>query len=175
MSRCRRLATTTPSSFVWWTMGPASQAPFKIESSIAFFTTKAVGEGTGIGLDIVRRILRRHEAQIEVNSCPGRTEFLVTLPIDAKLLVETPAPASQESHAVTLPVILAVDDDREVLGAIERDLRMQYRGQYRVVACNIAGGRPRGGAAATRAVASAVALVPRRSADAGHDRHRAAD
>jgi thioredoxin reductase (NADPH) len=35
---------------------------------------------------------------------------------------------------VTRPVILAVDDDREVLGAIERDLRKQYRGKYRVVA-----------------------------------------
>ncbi len=32
------------------------------------------------------------------------------------------------------PVILAVDDDREVLGAIERDLRKQYRSQYRIIA-----------------------------------------
>lgn len=31
------------------------------------------------------------------------------------------------------PVILAVDDDREVLGAIERDLRRHYRAHYRVV------------------------------------------
>ena len=35
---------------------------------------------------------------------------------------------------MTRPVILAVDDDREVLGAIERDLRKQYRGKYRIVA-----------------------------------------
>jgi thioredoxin reductase (NADPH) len=34
---------------------------------------------------------------------------------------------------VTKPVILAVDDDREVLGAIERDLRRQYRSRYRVL------------------------------------------
>jgi thioredoxin reductase (NADPH) len=32
------------------------------------------------------------------------------------------------------PVILAVDDDREVLGAIERDLRQRYRQTYRIVA-----------------------------------------
>jgi signal transduction histidine kinase len=63
-----------------------------------FFTTKSVGEGTGLGLDIVRRILRRHDAQIEVNSVPGRTEFLVTLPIDAKLLVEAPSPAPPGDH-----------------------------------------------------------------------------
>jgi thioredoxin reductase (NADPH) len=34
---------------------------------------------------------------------------------------------------VIKPVILAVDDDREVLGAIERDLRRQYRSHYRVL------------------------------------------
>jgi thioredoxin reductase (NADPH) len=32
------------------------------------------------------------------------------------------------------PVILAVDDDREVLAAVERDLRQQYRSNYRVIA-----------------------------------------
>jgi len=31
------------------------------------------------------------------------------------------------------PVILAIDDDPEVLGAIERDLRQQYRGDYRIM------------------------------------------
>ena len=31
------------------------------------------------------------------------------------------------------PVLLALDDDREVLGAIERDLRRHYSGQYRVL------------------------------------------
>jgi signal transduction histidine kinase len=46
-----------------------------------FFTTKAVGEGTGLGLDIVRRILRRHEADIDVESVPGRTQFRVMLPL----------------------------------------------------------------------------------------------
>ena len=31
------------------------------------------------------------------------------------------------------PVILSVDDDREVLGAVERDLRRHYRSDYRVL------------------------------------------
>lgn len=35
---------------------------------------------------------------------------------------------------MTKPVVLAVDDDREVLAAIERDLRKQYRVHYRIVA-----------------------------------------
>jgi signal transduction histidine kinase len=44
-----------------------------------FFTTKPVGKGTGLGLDIVRRLLMHNDAAIEVNSKPGRTEFAVTL------------------------------------------------------------------------------------------------
>ncbi len=48
-----------------------------------FFTTKPVGQGTGLGLDIARRLVLRHHGEIEVDSRPGRTEFRVTLPIDA--------------------------------------------------------------------------------------------
>jgi len=46
-----------------------------------FFTTKDVGKGTGLGLDIVRRLVDRHDGDIEVSSQPGRTEFIVSLPI----------------------------------------------------------------------------------------------
>ena len=46
-----------------------------------FFTTKSVGEGTGLGLDIVRRIVDSHRAEIYVESRPGRTEFRVKFPL----------------------------------------------------------------------------------------------
>jgi PAS domain S-box-containing protein len=46
-----------------------------------FFTTKPVGEGTGLGLDIVRRLVDRSDGSIEVESEPGRTEFRVALPV----------------------------------------------------------------------------------------------
>src|SRR5690606_2194570 len=46
-----------------------------------FFTTKDPGQGTGLGLDIARRIVRKHNGDIEVNSRPGRTQFCVLLPL----------------------------------------------------------------------------------------------
>ena len=57
--------------------------PPEIQSRIfdPFFTTKKVGEGTGIGLDLVNRIIKRHNGEIKVNSKPGRTEFHICLPL----------------------------------------------------------------------------------------------
>jgi signal transduction histidine kinase len=46
-----------------------------------FFTTKDVGEGTGLGLDIARRIVNTHGGQIEARIRPGKTEMFVRLPI----------------------------------------------------------------------------------------------
>ena len=58
--------------------------PRQIKSRIfePFFTTKEVGEGTGLGLDIVRRIVRGNGGEIRVDSTPGETSFKVRLPID---------------------------------------------------------------------------------------------
>jgi signal transduction histidine kinase len=50
-----------------------------------FFTTKPVGQGTGLGLDIVRRLIVHNQGAITVASEPGRTEFSVVLPaVDAE-------------------------------------------------------------------------------------------
>ena len=46
-----------------------------------FITSKPVGQGTGLGLDIARQLVRRNNGDIEVDSEPGHTEFRVTLPI----------------------------------------------------------------------------------------------
>jgi signal transduction histidine kinase len=46
-----------------------------------FFTTKKVGEGTGIGLDLVNRIIKRHNGEIKVHSKQDKTEFLICIPI----------------------------------------------------------------------------------------------
>ncbi|AYJ51152.1 ATP-binding protein [Rhodococcus sp. P1Y] len=47
-----------------------------------FFTTKPVGEGTGLGLDISWRIIvKKHQGDLNVESEPGNTRFIVRLPI----------------------------------------------------------------------------------------------
>lgn len=47
-----------------------------------FFTTKPLGQGTGLGLDIVRRLVRHNDGEILVDSQPGRTQFRVALPVN---------------------------------------------------------------------------------------------
>jgi len=48
----------------------------------AFFTTKASGEGTGIGLDISRKIVEKHLGKLSFISEPGCTIFTVQLPVN---------------------------------------------------------------------------------------------
>ena len=61
--------------------GPGIPAPIRERIFDPFFTTKPMGQGTGLGLDIVRRLVRHNDGTNEVESQPGRTEFRVTLPI----------------------------------------------------------------------------------------------
>ena len=59
--------------------------PAAIQSRIfePFFTTKPVGEGSGLGLDNVRRIVEnRHRGSITLESEPGRTCFSICLPVN---------------------------------------------------------------------------------------------
>jgi signal transduction histidine kinase len=61
--------------------GPGVPADIRSRIFDPFFTTKPVGQGTGLGLDIVRRLVKHNDGVIDVVSEPGRTEFRVTLPM----------------------------------------------------------------------------------------------
>ncbi|HWZ60807.1 MAG TPA: ATP-binding protein [Gemmatimonadaceae bacterium] len=57
-----------------------------------FFTTKDVGQGAGLGLDIARRIVSRHGGNIELHQMPGETVFAVRLPASAPVPAVVAAP-----------------------------------------------------------------------------------
>ena len=61
--------------------GPGITASVRERIFDPFFTTKPMGQGTGLGLDIVRRLVLHNAGAIELDSVPGRTEFRVRLPI----------------------------------------------------------------------------------------------
>jgi signal transduction histidine kinase len=75
-------ATREPNAVVVRVIDDGPGIPDEIRDRIfdPFFTTKGVGEGTGLGLDIARRLVERHEGNIDVRSGAGGTEFRVTLP-----------------------------------------------------------------------------------------------
>ena len=97
----------------------------------AFFTTKAPGVGTGLGLSTINGIVKEHGGFITVQSEVGRgTEFKVFLPAQT---VAAAAPAA--AAAASLPqgngeLILVVDDEPSVLNIATRMLTLFG---YRVV------------------------------------------
>jgi len=64
--------------------GPGIPADMMERVFDPFFTTKPPGQGTGLGLDISRRLVRGYNGDITVKSKEGKTEFCVNLQVDKK-------------------------------------------------------------------------------------------
>jgi signal transduction histidine kinase len=77
--------------------GPGIPPEVKSRIFDPFFTTKGVGQGTGLGLDVVNRIIKNVRGQISVTSVPGDTRFQVRIPIQAP--VQAPSSAQENSDA----------------------------------------------------------------------------
>jgi len=94
-----------------------------------YFTTKATGEGTGLGLSVVHGIVKSHKGQITAYSEPGQgTNFHVYLP----RLPEMPDPAIEAVCGEPIPTgterLLVVDDEGQITAMLQDILQnLGYR------------------------------------------------
>lgn len=85
-----------------------------------FYTTKALGKGTGLGLAAVYGIVVEHKGTIKVDSSTKGTTFKIYFPLhDGEICVEkeTPMPKSIKAK------ILAVDDEKILLELLKDILK----------------------------------------------------
>ncbi len=65
-----------------WNTGPGIAPEIVSRIFEPFYTTKPPGQGLGLGLDAVNRIVSRHNGAVTVQSTPAGTCFQVRLPIE---------------------------------------------------------------------------------------------
>jgi len=89
-----------------------------------FFSTKSVGDGTGMGLTVTRRLLTQLEGHVTVRSTEGEgTSFIVSLPaLDRSAPRRTGQSELIPRQTRDLARILVIDDEHAVLRMVERIL-----------------------------------------------------
>ncbi len=110
--------------------GPGMDAPTVARIYEPFFSTKAPGKGTGLGLAMVHTIVRNHHGGIEVESVPGGgTTFRVYFPVEPEeAFQEGAGRKAVRSDATGGRRVLLVDDEPRIAGAARVLLeRVGYR------------------------------------------------
>lgn len=94
-----------------------------------FYTTKAPGEGTGLGLAVVHGIVKTHNGAIEVRSVPGKgTTAAVYLPVSAATADAIPPVPESTLVQGNGKRILYLDDEEAMVVLVQRMLnRLGYR------------------------------------------------
>jgi two-component system cell cycle sensor histidine kinase/response regulator CckA len=107
--------------------------PAEIQEKIfdPFFTTKDVNLGTGIGLSIVNTIVKEHNGKIGFSSGDNGSEFRVRFPVSQAVSdVQIPPQKLQESPKLIDCSVLVVDDEKELLEAMEMILGLSIKKVY---------------------------------------------
>jgi CheY-like chemotaxis protein len=87
-----------------------------------FYTTKDVGQGTGLGLSVVHGVVQQHGGMIHVESEPGRgTTFEIYLPVQ-EAVAESSCQQSRDSVAGGTETILLAEDEPLVRDVVARVL-----------------------------------------------------
>ncbi|MBN2707102.1 MAG: response regulator, partial [Deltaproteobacteria bacterium] len=91
-----------------------------------YFTTKAVGKGSGLGLAVTHGIVKRHRGFIQVASEPGRgSTFQVCIPVVEDASPATAAVVVEDASLKGRERILLVDDESLVVDVGQDILRIQ--------------------------------------------------
>lgn len=118
------IADLEPGAHVWMEV---SDTGCGMEPAVAerifepFFTTKQVGEGTGLGLAVVRSVVRSHRGALTMRTRPGvGTTFELYFPVPAAAVpVAAPAPAKEAFARGQGQRILVVDDETMVARSMQ--------------------------------------------------------
>jgi two-component system, cell cycle sensor histidine kinase and response regulator CckA len=104
--------------------GPGMDEETRVRIFDPYFTTKAMGEGSGMGLAIVHGIVKSHQGSIRVLSAPGKgSRFEVLLPV---LQVEPAARAGgKNDHWQQSAGRVLLVDDEEMIVEIGREMLEQ--------------------------------------------------
>jgi PAS domain S-box-containing protein len=104
--------------------GPGVPAPYRQLIFEPFFSTKEIGQGTGLGLFVCRNIVRGFSGEIDVEDRPGGGAlFRVTLPAAPQATAAAAAPAPAARTASRGGHIVLIDDDTMVAKALALQLR----------------------------------------------------
>ncbi len=81
-----------------------------------YFTTKGIGEGTGLGLSVIHGIVRNHNGHITVHSeCGKGTAFHIYLPVAAGRSVASSLISDEALSPTGNENILLVDDEEQII------------------------------------------------------------
>lgn len=103
--------------------GPGIPADIQRKIFSPFFTTKPMGKGTGLGLNISFNIVQKHKGEIKVFSRPGKTCFSVCLPINFEHVANgfNPPPIMEKATDEHLLEILNSTQTIAVVGISDRE------------------------------------------------------